>query len=98
MPAGGELALAPQRLARSCARAISGLLLALLRLYQLILSPFLSQLMGPGCRFQPSCSEYAKLAIRAHGPLQGTALAARRLCRCHPFHPGGFDPPPVRRS
>jgi putative membrane protein insertion efficiency factor len=64
--------------------------LAALRGYQLVISPVL----GPQCRFAPSCSEYARQAIADHGVLWGAMLAAGRLLRCHPFHPGGFDPPP----
>jgi putative membrane protein insertion efficiency factor len=66
------------------------LLLLLLRAYQLGISPFL----GQNCRFYPSCSEYATQAIRSHGPAKGSLLTARRLCKCHPWHPGGFDPVP----
>jgi uncharacterized protein len=62
----------------------------LIRAYQLVLSP----LLGPRCRFYPSCSHYAIEAIESHGALRGTWLSARRICRCHPFHPGGFDPVP----
>jgi putative membrane protein insertion efficiency factor len=65
-------------------------LLALLRGYQLGISP----LIGPSCRFHPSCSEYAIQAIRRHGVGRGLRLTAARLLRCHPFHPGGFDPVP----
>jgi putative membrane protein insertion efficiency factor len=61
-----------------------------LRGYQLILSP----LLPPACRFAPSCSAYAVEAIEKHGVLRGGILAAKRLGRCHPFHPGGFDPVP----
>ena len=51
--------------------------------------------LGPGtCRFEPSCSEYAFLALDKHGILKGTGMAARRLCRCHPLNPGGYDPVP----
>ncbi|MFZ0613619.1 MAG: membrane protein insertion efficiency factor YidD [Desulfobacterales bacterium] len=64
--------------------------LALIRGYQLILSPVL----GPACRFYPSCSEYARQAVDRHGVAKGSYLAIRRLLRCHPFHPGGFDPVP----
>ncbi len=70
--------------------SIAILLLALIRLYQYSLSPFL----GPTCRFHPSCSEYACQAIRRYGPLGGLVLAGKRILRCHPFHPGGIDPVP----
>ena len=62
----------------------------LIRGYQVTLSPVL----GPGCRFQPSCSEYALGAVERHGVLRGSWLSARRVGRCHPFHPGGLDPVP----
>jgi len=62
----------------------------LIRAYQLALSP----LLGPRCRFYPSCSHYAIEAIESHGALRGTWLSAKRICRCHPFNPGGFDPVP----
>ena len=59
-------------------------------LYKRLVSPFLP----PSCRFYPSCSEYAYEALRAHGALRGIFLSARRLSRCHPLNPGGFDPVP----
>jgi putative membrane protein insertion efficiency factor len=62
----------------------------LIRLYQRALSP----LLGPTCRFHPSCSHYASACIERFGALRGGWLSARRLARCHPFHPGGYDPPP----
>jgi putative membrane protein insertion efficiency factor len=62
----------------------------LIRAYQLGLSP----LLGPRCRFYPSCSHYAIEAIESHGAVRGTWLSAKRICRCHPFNPGGFDPVP----
>lgn len=61
----------------------------LVRAYQLVVSP----LIPPACRFYPSCSEYAREALLRHGLLRGGLKAARRLLSCHPFHPGGFDPP-----
>ncbi|MCL2013329.1 MAG: membrane protein insertion efficiency factor YidD [Cystobacterineae bacterium] len=58
----------------------------------------LSPLLGPRCRFYPSCSNYALKALELYGPLQGSWLAFRRLLRCHPFHPGGVDFVPTRES
>ena len=74
---------------------VARVLLALLRLYRTGVSP----LLGPRCRFSPSCSAYAVEAVTAHGAARGSLLSARRLLRCHPLHPGGHDPvPPVGRS
>lgn len=67
-------------------------LLALIRVYQLLLSP----LLGDVCRFHPSCSRYAATCLERFGVLRGSFLAAARLCRCHPFNPGGVDLPPER--
>jgi len=58
--------------------------------YQLIISP----LLGPRCRFHPSCSHYAQEALQKHGLRRGGWLALRRIARCHPWHPGGVDPVP----
>jgi len=69
---------------------IKALLLLLLRGYKRFLSP----LLPPACRFEPTCSMYMTEAVQRHGALQGFGLGIRRLCRCHPFHPGGFDPVP----
>lgn len=72
---------------------MSRLLLALIGAYRRGISP----LLGQRCRFAPSCSAYAEEALVVHGAGRGSWLAARRLVRCHPFHPGGHDPvPPVR--
>jgi putative membrane protein insertion efficiency factor len=68
------------------------LLLALLRAYRYCVSP----LLPAACRFHPSCSVYAEQALECHGLLRGGWLAARRVCRCGPWHPGGFDPVPGR--
>ncbi|HZZ64730.1 MAG TPA: membrane protein insertion efficiency factor YidD [Candidatus Baltobacteraceae bacterium] len=73
-------------------RLISRVIVAVLGAYKRFVSP----LLPPACRFYPSCSEYAMGAIAKHGPLRGGILAARRLARCHPFNPGGFDPVPER--
>ena len=76
---------------------MSRLLLALLALYKRWLSPALHTLAPSGCKFLPTCSEYASTAIAVHGPLRGSLLAATRLLRCHPFSRGGFDPVPPAR-
>ena len=66
------------------------LLIALLRTYQYAISPFL----GRRCRYYPSCSEYAVEAVEKHGAIKGGWLGVKRVCRCHPWHPGGYDPVP----
>ncbi|MFO0593243.1 MAG: membrane protein insertion efficiency factor YidD [Polyangiaceae bacterium] len=73
---------------------LAAVLIALVRVYQLTLSKLILYTMGPVCRFQPSCSHYAVACLRDHGALRGSLLSAKRLCKCHPFHPGGYDPPP----
>ena len=70
------------------------LALALLRAYKWLISP----LLGPACRYVPSCSEYAMEAVERYGVLRGGLKAAWRLARCHPFAKGGFDPVESRRS
>jgi putative membrane protein insertion efficiency factor len=67
-----------------------------IRLYRATLAPALPR---GACRFEPSCSAYALQALERHGPFVGLWLSARRLLRCHPFHPGGLDPvPPARKA
>ncbi len=90
----------PERpsLAARVFRLPASALLGLIWLYQRTLSPVLPAVFGAacGCRFSPTCSHYAAEAVRTHGALRGTLLAARRLVKCTPLHPGGFDPVPAR--
>ncbi|MBW2274033.1 MAG: membrane protein insertion efficiency factor YidD [Deltaproteobacteria bacterium] len=83
---GGKHARDKGQVAR--AGLLAKLLLALLAAYRTIVSP----LLGPHCRFEPSCSRYASEAIRKRGAVRGSWLALRRLLRCHPLHEGGLDP------
>lgn len=66
------------------------LMIGAIRFYQLVISPGLP----PSCRFYPSCSEYMLQAIAKYGALKGVWLGVKRIARCHPFHPGGYDPVP----
>ena len=77
-------------LARARPSAAARVMVALITGYRRFVSP----LLAPRCRFAPSCSAYALEAVREHGALRGAWLAVRRVGRCHPFHPGGFDPVP----
>ena len=77
----------PDRVRRT---PLQWLFLVLIRIYWWTLSP----LIGNACRFEPSCSRYTATCIERFGALRGGWLGAKRICRCHPFHPGGFDPPP----
>ena len=70
------------------------LLLSMVAAYRRWISP----LLGPRCRFHPTCSAYAAGALTEHGALRGSVWAVRRIVRCHPFHPGGHDPVPARRA
>ncbi|MTI93895.1 MAG: membrane protein insertion efficiency factor YidD [Firmicutes bacterium] len=67
---------------------LSNLMVIIIRLYQRVLSP----LLGARCRFVPTCSEYGIQAYNKYGFFKGTYLTLRRIMRCHPFHPGGYDP------
>lgn len=70
--------------------AVVALVVLIIRAYQFVISP----LLGPTCRFAPSCSEYFIDAARRHGALRGAWMGVRRLVRCHPLNPGGLDPVP----
>ncbi len=74
--------------------AASWCLIGILRAYQLAISPFL----GHHCRFEPTCSSYSLEALRSYGVIKGMGLTVRRLLRCHPFHPGGYDPVPNQKD
>lgn len=71
---------------------MKSILLTLIRFYQLVISP----IKPPTCRFYPTCSHYGLEAIRRHGATKGGWLTIKRICKCHPFHPGGFDPVPEK--
>ncbi|GHG58546.1 putative membrane protein insertion efficiency factor [Alishewanella longhuensis] len=75
-------------------RFIIWLMLGLVRGYQLLISP----LLGPRCRFHPTCSHYAIEAIGRFGAVKGAWLAGKRILKCHPFHPGGEDPVPEKHN
>jgi putative membrane protein insertion efficiency factor len=69
---------------------MDGLIVGIIRFYQRRISP----LTGPTCRFHPTCSQYTLEAVQKYGSLKGSWLGVRRIFRCHPFHPGGYDPVP----
>jgi putative membrane protein insertion efficiency factor len=89
---------APQRVLYYLRLLPSAFGILLVRLYRLILSPFIAFLAGPSgaCRFEPSCSQYAIEALKTHGAITGSWLAAKRVCRCHPGAAGGEDPVPPK--
>lgn len=72
----------------------SKILIGMIRFYQKFISP----LKPPTCRFTPTCSSYAVIAIQRFGPFKGLLLAIKRILRCHPFNPGGYDPVPIEFS
>lgn len=78
-----------RRLAQWIIHLPAMLLVAMVRLYQFFLSP----IMGGQCRFEPSCSHYFIGSVRKNGAIVGTWRGIIRICKCHPFHPGGYDPP-----
>jgi putative membrane protein insertion efficiency factor len=86
---GAALAAAWQTACRGCDAAASAALVGLIVLYKTTLSP----LLGRHCRFQPSCSTYFREAVEKYGALRGSLRGIARISRCHPFHPGGHDPP-----
>jgi uncharacterized protein len=73
---------------------IGKLMIGIIRFYQIVISP----LKPPTCRFYPTCSHYGLEAIRRFGPLKGGWLTIKRILKCHPFHPGGFDPVPEKKT
>lgn len=83
-----------RRIIRAIHQTLQMLAILFINLYQLLIRP----LLGPRCRFYPSCSEYAKEAIQTHGIVKGIYYAARRLLRCHPLNPGGVDPVPCNKK
>ena len=79
-----------RRAQASLRRCLGACLIAPIRFYQYAISPML----GMNCRFRPTCSAYAVEAIKKHGPLRGSWLTLKRIVKCHPLHPGGYDPVP----
>ena len=79
---------------KASAKLVNALLMFLVRCYRFCLSPLLPK----SCRFEPSCSRYTLDALAQHGPWQGGLLAIKRIARCHPWNPGGFDPVPPPTS
>ncbi len=69
------------------------ILTKIINIYQLYISPYTM----PCCRFYPTCSEFAVIALSDHGIIKGLYLSLKRICRCHPFHEGGFDPVPQKK-
>ncbi|MDJ1110164.1 membrane protein insertion efficiency factor YidD [Macrococcoides caseolyticum] len=70
------------------------LLLSLIKFYRKFISP----MTPPACRFHPTCSQYGLEAVETHGAMKGGYLTVKRILKCHPFHPGGFDPVPPKKE
>jgi putative membrane protein insertion efficiency factor len=87
--AGAALKAGWRAACRGCDAAASAALIGLVVLYKMTLSP----LLGRHCRFQPSCSTYFRESVAKYGALRGSIRGIARIGRCHPFHPGGYDPP-----
>ncbi|MDP3535771.1 MAG: membrane protein insertion efficiency factor YidD [Halomonas sp.] len=81
-------------LSQGLVKLMGGAMVGLVKVYQYTISP----LLGPRCRFWPSCSSYTIEAIQVHGPFKGGWMAAKRIVKCHPGNPGGMDPVPGGRS
>lgn len=92
----GRLATVAFRFAtRGISAIATALAIALIAIYRVAISPLLVAMFGRACRFEPTCSEYAAIAIKRHGIVRGVALAAKRLARCHPLGAHGYDPVPA---
>lgn len=83
-----------EQVIRQTQRLLQKLFLGLIQIYQYCFSP----LFGNRCRFYPSCSNYAKAAIKQYGAIKGVWLAIKRIMRCHPFQAGGYDPVPKKQK
>ena len=83
-----------RRIVNALAAAPKKILILCIKAYRFFLSP----LLGPRCRFYPSCSQYAQSALEEQGVFRGVFLIVKRLLRCHPFHPGGYDPVPTHNQ
>ncbi|WP_415903262.1 membrane protein insertion efficiency factor YidD [Neptuniibacter sp. QD29_5] len=75
-------------------RCLSSLLIGLVNIYRYLISP----VIGPRCRFHPTCSSYMIEAIKLHGPFKGVWLGLKRLSKCHPYNDGGYDPVPMPKN
>lgn len=83
-----------RKILETISKACQKLFIFIIRIYQVLISP----LLGPRCRFYPSCSSYGVESIQRHGALLGLFYAVKRILRCHPFSTGGYDPVPTEKS